>query len=53
MDTNKGLAKHEEMLPGRWTGSMRWTGFPCRRGGEGEEGRGEYHYSGCENWENL
>ena len=35
MDTNKGLAKHEEMLPGRWTGSMRWTGFPCRGGGEG------------------
>ena len=32
MDTNKGLAKHEEMLPGRWTGSMRWTGFPCRGG---------------------
>ena len=45
MDTNKGLAKHEEMLPGRWTGSMRWTGFPCRRGGGGggEEGRGRFN----------
>ena len=38
MDTNKGLAKHEEMLPGRWMGSMRWTGFPCRGGGKGRGG---------------
>ena len=32
MDTNKGSGKHEEMLSGRGTGSMGWTGFPFQGG---------------------
>ena len=32
MDTNKGSGKHEELLSGWGTGSMRWTGFPFQGG---------------------